>query len=270
MTDFDQKFLQEVRRVANSDTADARQINTHLLGMLIWHRSRLIEQCLTESAVDGTVTVSDGLLKGLKMRLPVHAGNALPMMLGTYESELHPHLAAALRRGYQHVVNIGCGDGYYLVGLARLLPAARCFGHDTNPAAQEGCRQTALLNGVAERVTVGGLFDGAGFAQHPPGVTLVICDIEGGEDALLNPAAFPALQKLDIIVELHEMNSAGVTERLQQRFSATHDIQLVTHQAKRAALPVTIQGLTELDEMLCVYEGRGGATPWLVMQAKVA
>lgn len=268
--DFDQKFLNEIRRVANDDTANARQINTHLLGMLIWHRSRLIEQCLTESATDGAIKVSGGLFAGLAMRLPVHAGNALPMMLGTYESELHPHLEAAIRRGYRHIVNIGCGDGYYLVGLARLQPLARCFGYDTNPAAQEGCRQTALLNGVAERVMVGGLFDGGGFAQHPPDATLVICDIEGGEDALLDPAAFPALRRLDIIVELHEMFSSGVTERLHQRFAATHTITTVTHQTKRAALPLNIQGLTELDEMLCVYEGRGGATPWLVMQAKVA
>ncbi len=266
--DFDQKFLQEVRRVANTDTGDARQINTHLLGMLIWHRSRLIEQCLTENTTDGTVEVSDGLLKGLVMRLPVHAGNALPMLLGTYESELHPHLVAAVQRDYRHIVNIGCGDGYYLVGLARLLPLARCFGHDTNPAAQEGCRQTALLNGVAERVSIGGLFDGSDFAQHPPGATLVICDIEGGEDALLNPTAFPALQRLDIIVELHEMYSVGVTERLLQRFAATHTITHVMHQAKRAHLPMNINGFTELDEMLCTYEGRGGPTPWLVMHAR--
>lgn len=268
--DFDQKFLQEVRRLASSETGDAREITTHILGMLVWHRSHLIARTLAGQTLDSAFGVTDGLFKGLLMRLPVHAGNSLPMMLGTYESELHPYLAAAVQRGYRHIVNIGCGDGYYLVGLARLLPLARCFGYDTNPVAQEGCRQTALLNGVAERVSIGGLFDGVGFAQHPPGASLVICDIEGGEDALLNPAAFPALQRLDIIVELHEMNCAGVTERLLQRFAATHTITHVAHQAKRATLPVSLQGLTELDEMLCVYDGRGGPTPWLIMQAKAA
>jgi SAM-dependent methyltransferase len=266
--DFDQKVLAELRRVVNAPEADARSTHTHVFSMMIWHRSRLLEQFLLQRAVDNKIEVQNGVFQGLKMQLPIHAGIALPMIIGTYESELHPYVTTAIQRGYQHVVNIGCGDGYYVIGMARHMPNTQFFGYDINPEAQAGCRQAAVNNGVHERVTVGGLFAGADFANHPAGQTLVICDIEGAEEELLDPTQFSALSGHDIIVELHEVYRAGITERLRQRFSATHTITFINHQPKRANLPVDMHGLTEMDEFLCVYEGRGGPTPWFVMTVK--
>jgi len=267
--DFDQRILGEVQRLVSATSGnDARQINTHLLSMMIWYRSKLLEQFVLQSAQDNQIAVTHGVFQGLKMQLPIHAGSALPMILGTYESELHSAVLSAIKRGYQHVVNIGCGDGYYVVGMARQMPQTQFFGYDLNPEAQAGCRQAALNNGVSDRVTIGGLFQGNDFAAHPARQTLVICDIEGGEDELLDPAQFPALQGHDIIVELHEVYRAGITERLRQRFSATHNLTWINHQPKRAQLPDSMQGLSEIDEFLCTYEGRGGPTPWFVMTVK--
>lgn len=266
--ELDQKVLAEVQRVASTNDEPGK-INNHLLSILLWHRSRRVEQMILQYAGDAAgAVVQNGVFKGLRLALPVHAGQALPMITGSYEAELHPYIAAAIKRGYAHVVNIGCGDGYYLVGMARQMPQSQFFGHDTNPVAQEGCRLTAANNQVAERVTVGGLFDGTDFAQHPAGQTLIICDIEGGEDALLDPARYPALKGHDLIVEVHEMCSPGVTQRLRQRFAATHDIMLVDHAPKRASLPPPLQDLAEIDQFLCTFEGRDGPTPWLVLMAK--
>lgn len=265
---FDQKILQEARRVVASEPEDARAVNTHLLSMMLWHRTRLIEQMLLQQFGGGEqIAVTGGAFKGLLMRLPVQAGAPLPMMLGLYESELHPYVEAAIARGYRHIVNIGCGDGYYAIGMARRMPDSQFFAYDINPKAQEGCRLTAIANNVAGRVTIAGEFKGEDFAAHPAGETFVICDIEGGEDALLDPAKFPALAGHDILVELHELYCPGVTERLRQRFAATHNLTFVNHQAKRAHIS-GLEGLTELDEFLLSYEGRGGPTPWLVMTAK--
>jgi hypothetical protein len=265
--EFDQKVLAEVRRVV-STTDDANKINTHLLSIMVWYRSKLLEHHLLQRAVNDRFAVMGGVFEGLQMQLPIHAGIALPMLLGSYESELHPHVAAAIKRGYAHIINIGCGDGYYLVGMLRQMPHARGFGYDINPEAQAGCRRAAENNGVSDRVMVAGAFTGADFAAHPAGQTLIICDIEGGEDELLDPAQFSALKGHDIIVELHEVYRAGITERLRQRFAATHDLTFIDHQPKRAKLPEDMQGLSELDDYLCVYEGRGGPTPWFVMTVK--
>ncbi len=266
--ELDQTVLAEVRRVANTDD-DPGKINNHLLSILLWCRARKVEQLILQYAADGQVAVvQNGVFKGLRLALPVHAGNALPMIIGSYEAELHPYIAAAVKRGYAHIVNIGCGDGYYLVGMARQMPESRFFGYDINPAAQAGCRTTAANNNVADQVNIGGLFAGEDFAAHPAGQTLIICDIEGGEDALLDPTRYPALKGHDLIVEVHEMCSPGVTQRLRQRFAASHDIMLVDHAPKRAVLTPALHNLAEIDQFLCTFEGRDGPTPWLVLTAK--
>ncbi len=266
--DFDQKVREEARRVANTNDSDARTTNTHLLSMMLWHRSRLLEQMLLENlGAKDHVAVTSGPFKGLKMQLPVHAGAPLPMILGLYESELHPFIEGAIARAYAHVVNIGCGDGYYLTGMARRMPQSKFFGYDINPKAREGATQSAALNDVSGRVTISGEFRGEDFSAHPANNTLVICDIEGGEDDLLDPAKYPGLKGHDVVVELHEVYRPGISERLRQRFGATHDIIFFDHQPKQAKVP-QLQGLSEMDEFLLHYEGRGGPTPWFVMTVK--
>ena len=56
---------------------------------------------------------------------------------------------------------------------------------------------------------------------------LVLCDIEGAEQELLNPELAPALKVMDIIVESHECLIPGITQVLVDRFKETHQITLL-------------------------------------------
>lgn len=193
----------------------------------------------------------------------------LPRMLGCYEQELHPHLRALAERGYETVINIGCAEGYYAVGLARLLPGARIFAHDLNENAQAACRRLAALNGVGDRVTVGGLFDGPMFDRFAGRPTLLVCDIEGSERDLLDPARFPALAGIDVVVELHDCYEVGLSSLIQDRFAPTHDVLIVGNDPQRIlpALPL-LAGLTPFERSLLIGEFRAGATPWGVLRAR--
>ena len=51
----------------------------------------------------------------------------VPKLLGSYESELHQVLNQILETDYQNVIDIGCAEGYYAVGLALRLPNARVY-----------------------------------------------------------------------------------------------------------------------------------------------
>ncbi|MGY8961129.1 MAG: hypothetical protein ACKVKG_16705, partial [Alphaproteobacteria bacterium] len=108
-------------------------------------------------------------------------------LLGCYEQELHLTFNDALSRTPGVILNIGCAEGYYAVGVARLLPDARIYAYDINDLARERCAAIARLNGVDDRVTIGGLFSPEDFAAFEDQRVLVICDIEGGEYALLDP-----------------------------------------------------------------------------------
>ena len=74
--------------------------------------------------------------------------------------------------GHSTVLNIGCAEGYYAVGLARRMPQARVLAFDINRTAQDTCRALAAKNGVADRVQVSGLFKPADFAAYGTTATL--------------------------------------------------------------------------------------------------
>jgi SAM-dependent methyltransferase len=215
-------------------------------------------------------TILHGPFAGMRYMDRAAEGSLVARLIGSYESELHPHLAAFASQGIHHVVDIGCAEGYYAVGLARLWPQANVYAFDTDPEALKLCAALARSNGVAERVHLGGEFHGDDFEKFVGRRALFIVDIEGGERYLLDPELYPALKQLQFIVETHPGASPGVIEALIGRFSPTHDIQLVLQGPKTTPLPEWLQSLGHLDSLLAVWEWRSTPTPWLVMRPKAA
>lgn len=193
-------------------------------------------------------------------------GGHAPRLLGCYEQELHPQIERLIALGFPRVVNIGCADGYYAVGLARRMPGARVHAHDTDPKAQAACRRMAAANGVADRVAVGGEVGHESLATLAgPGSWLMV-DIEGAEDALLDPEAVPALRHATILVECHEGPRPGITGRMAARFAPTHRVTRVDQGVHAATLPAWMAGLSHLDQLLATWEWRQQPTPWLVLE----
>jgi starch synthase len=141
---------------------------------------------------------------------------------------------------------------------------------DLNPKAREVCAELAKKNGVAGQVTIGELFQPQDFDTYAAQKTLVICDIEGAERDLLDPAQAPALLAMDLIVESHDCLVPGMTALLLKRFSATHDITVIEDDGQRQLCdpPLWFRHLANLDQLLAVWEWRSGPTPWLVMRVK--
>ena len=234
--------------------------------LAIW-RSRMIAQALrTQSGGK----VLGGPFAGMAYLESAAEGALAPRLIGTYEDELHPHLSAALAEDPEVILDIGCAEGYYAVGLARLAPRAEIFAHDTADAALDACRRMAEMNGVADRVHTGGLFQPADFERFAGRRSLVIVDIEGAEDDLLRPDLAPALAGMRLIVETHDVYRPGVRERLLARFGPTHDITEVWPGPKTAPLPDLLRNRSHLDQLLAVWEFRAAPTPWLVMIPKAS
>ncbi len=220
-------------------------------------------------AVEG-LHVRSGLFAGMQYVVNAAEGALLPRLLGVYERELHPHLAALAAEGLDHVVDIGCAEGYYAVGLARLMPDVIVNAYDIDAVARRRCGLLAKANGVAERVVIRGEFFGEDFARFQGGRVLIFIDAEGFEDDILRPDLYPSLATYNFVVETHPGMRPGVTERLIQRFAATHDIQQIDPGVEKADMPAQLTGRSHLDMMLACWEWRAGPTPWLTMRPKVA
>lgn len=208
------------------------------------------------------------------MMLPDHAslgdGNMLPKLLGCYEAELHPIIAEIVAAAPDLIINVGAAEGYYAVGMARLLPGAFVHAFDTEPKSQEICRLAVGLNGLGSRISVSGqctpdLLQ----AIVPRGRTpVVICDCEGHERELIDPLRVPALRPATLVVECHDFIDASITQTLVDRLSASHTLVGIREGARDPNESPFLQGLDSLDRWLAVCEYRPSTMHWLVARPK--
>ena len=241
----------------------------------LWRRATLARR--TELSLELARLFGDRVQSGpfagmlLGEGMPWSQGEARPAkLLGTYESNLHAAIDKAVRRAPQTVVNVGCAEGYYAVGMARLLPAAKVFAFDTDPRARQLCGEAAAINGVADRVKVDAGCSASVLEELAgrPGNPLAIVDCEGGERDLLDPTVVPGLARCDIIVESHDYLLPGTTDLLDRRLSPTHDVEFISQGGRN---PSDIAGLAqwaERDRWLLVDEDRPETMRWLACWAR--
>lgn len=68
----------------------------------------------------GDLVVKSGPFRGLQYIVAESICSALvPKLLGSYESELHETLERLLCNDYDLVLDIGCAEGFYAVGIAK-------------------------------------------------------------------------------------------------------------------------------------------------------
>jgi hypothetical protein len=252
------------KRVGDERFGGERSLND-LLRLLGRWRAHLLAQAHVKR--HGPV-IGGGPFAGMRYLPQSTEGCLLPRLLGTYESELHPALQSFVERPPDAAIDIGCAEGYYAVGLARLMPDTPVYAYDVDPRARAACEKLCALNGVVDRVSIRGEFTGETFAEFTDRSVLVLMDAEGFEDDLLKPEDWPALRTMNLIVETHDVYRPGVLDRLIERFEPTHRIEVLRQQPKTQPLPDWFADLGHLDQLLAVWEFRVKPTPWLVMRPK--
>jgi hypothetical protein len=214
------------------------------------------------------LVIQGGPFTGMAYVSEAVCSSLVPKLLGSYEAELHEVLAEILTRDYETVIDVGCAEGYYAVGLALRLPGARVHAFDIDPRARELCTKLAQANKVADRVTVEGECNHERLNSLIRGRTLIVCDCEGCELSLLDPELAPAIKKSDLVVELHDMIVPNITPTILSRFATTHDITLVdTEERDPDAYPI-LKDFDLLTRRTAVAEFRDSPMQWGYLQAK--
>ncbi|MBF0159326.1 MAG: 50S ribosomal protein L11 methyltransferase [Magnetococcales bacterium] len=199
---------------------------------------------------------------------PAAAYDIISKLTGWYEVELHPWLQEACLNHYDVVINVGCAEGYYAIGMARCLPQARVYAFDIDENAQRICRKGVQLNGVADRIEVVGLCTPERLQQVTQGQrALMIIDCEGCEKDLLNPDRAPALADCDIIVECHDFTDSSITSTLMERFGKTHQIDRVIQGPRDPNALTLFHDMHELMRWLVLCEWRPKTMHWLRLKS---
>jgi len=218
------------------------------------------------------MTVQGGPFKGMVLpeKSSWSGGYLAPKLLGCYEAELHQSIEKAIERRPSVVINVGCAEGFYAIGLARRLPKAQVHAFDISTDAQTSCALAAERNGVADRVAVHGLCESQQLIDLTKDCkrALIVLDCEGAELQLLDEATVKQLAHCDIIVELHDFVDPSITPTLTQRLAATHKTKTMREGPRDPAEHTILHTLGSFDRWMLVCEFRPALMRWMVAWAR--
>ena len=216
----------------------------------------------------------EGPFQGMHYIDTAQSSAYIPKLLGIYERELTPQIEELISRQPVLIVDLGAAEGYYAVGLAMRIKNAQLIAFEMEQPGQAALKKMAQLNNVDSRVHIHGkcetpdLEKALGNESNP----VVVCDVEGDEEKLLDPAAVPGLRRSSILVELHDFLVPNITQTLFQRFEATHHIEHIWQESRsRDEFPWRTLGTTLLPGSYLdwsVSEWRPVRMAWLWMTPK--
>jgi hypothetical protein len=215
--------------------------------------------------------VLSGPFRGMQLTKEVKwdDGNMACKLIGSYEFELHDAIRRAVARRPDTVINVGCAEGFYAVGLGRLLPCSEIFAFDIDDDSLDLCERNARANWIKNLTTVTGK-PGPEDLDKGRGSRLYVVDAEGSEAILLNPDRCPALLVSDIIVECHDFFTPDtpISDYLAKVFSASHEVERIEPQFPRVGDYPFLHDQPWGTILLAITEKRPAQTVWLACWTK--
>jgi len=180
--------------------------------------------------------------------------HSIPKLLGTYEQELHSVIKTIAHRKYDVVIDIGCAEGYYAVGLARLLQT-KVLAYDPEPVERSYCEEAARLNNVFKLIELHDLFRPPDIPNFRDARALCVCDCEGFESELFTATTIPDVANWDLLIELHGNATKQLPRLAWPQITSTipSDPNREPHEE--------LDGLGDQNKLLSEY--RSGIQTWL-------
>lgn len=172
------------------------------------------------------LTVRNGPFKGMIYPEINSAGSTIyPKLLGCYEKELWDIIEDFKKNKYTEIIDVGCAEGYYAVGLGINIPEATIYAYDISKKARLLCRHMSILNKIKERVIVKKICTAETLKEFTfTGKGLVVCDCEGYEKKIFNKDNVKNLTKCDLLIETHDLFDIGISTYIKEVFRETHNI----------------------------------------------
>ena len=148
------------------------------------------------------------------------------------------------------------------------MPRVKIYAFDIDPKAHVLCRDNAERNAVLDQICFREECTASELEKVIDGKTLVVCDCEGFEAEILDPAATPGLERCDILVELHDLIIPGVSELIYGRFKDSHEIQFYTESERDPESYPALHGLKDFEASLAMNEKRGGRMQWAFLESR--
>lgn len=201
------------------------------------------------------LVVLEGPFKGQRFcsRALGHSNYLGAKLAGTYEPPVARFLSERVADA-DVFVDLGSGDGYFPVAAKRLADV-HAIGFETNRFEVRLAKRNAAANGV--ELEMRGAATIPELNRLPDGNLLLMSDVEGLEEELIDPAQITRLTEATMIVEVHEAARPNVVETLSGRFAATHEIERIFSAGGQPNTAGVLAGLDPREASLVAFDGHG-------------
>lgn len=198
------------------------------------------------------------------------SGSTLQKILGMYEQEILNAIGDLGK--FDTVINIGAADGYYGFGFLQANLCKTVVFFEKNQESRnriitkgEKLGTKIQVYGEASKETLTQVFKGQNF-----GKTLVIMDIEGAENELLDYPMIHNFKEATIIVEIHDFLAPTFNkDELEQRLGAHFEIHKIYNRTRCLPDVEPLNTLHDNERWLLVSEGRVRDMEWWVLSPHV-
>ena len=181
-----------------------------------------------------------GPFKGMKYSKAKAAGDLLPQLLGTYESELIPLINSIKNNSYEKIFNIGAGDGYYSIGFSFMYPKTKVFGYEINKEVYEFLIENVKFNKKNNQIFCFNSEANEDIKKiKSKERVLVFSDCEGAEFKIFTKNVLRNLINSDLIIEIHTKDFSKTS--IEKNLRETHEVQRIGYGDSRM---IDIKSLT--------------------------
>lgn len=217
-------------------------------------------------------TVQLGPFRGMKFfTTRTRRSKLFAKLIGCYEEGLHELIWHLLDNNYEKIVIVGCRDGYYTTGLARLMPETNIIGYDVNEIALGFARSNAIANKVADRVSLHSVkYDSKLLmGEKFTGRTLLVLNSDSSEMDIFTEKTVSGLTHADILIQLNDFTDPGRKPRIMRLFEESHEFKLIPQRR----LPTTVTHFLNnnndtLRILNLIDEGKAERIEWLFLSSK--
>lgn len=213
--------------------------------------------------------VVGGPFKGMKY-IPEAVGSGyLVKLVGVYEEILHEAISAIISRKYTTMIDIGCAEGYYLIGVGMKNSNIKLVGYDIDAKALELTKKLYSVNNLSNELQLITNCTPEDLNSRIDENTFLICDAEGFENEALDPKN-PALPRVQtFIVELHDFVVPNIKEVLTKRFEKTHQIQTIVFKNGNPKNYPFLMEIKNKKHLYTILRERGEQEQeWLIMERR--
>ena len=184
--------------------------------------------------------VMTGPFKGMKYSKAKAAGDLLPQLIGTYESELIPFINSIKKNSYEKIINIGAGDGYYSIGFSLIYPKTKVFAYEINTEVYEFLIENVEFNKKNNQIYCFNSEVNEDIKKiESKERVLVFSDCEGAEFQIFSEDVLSNLVNSDLIIEIHSNNFNKTS--IEKNLSKSHEVQRIGYGDSRM---IDIKNLT--------------------------